>query len=53
MIEFVPMEPGEVEATMADVNELNAAVGFHPHTPIEVGVERFVEWYCSYYRIRD
>lgn len=51
VIEYVPMEAGEVEATMADVDELNAAVGFQPSTPIEKGVERFVSWYRSFYGI--
>jgi len=45
-----PMEPGDVEATYADVDALSAAVGFAPHTPIETGVERFVAWYREYYR---
>lgn len=44
-----PMEPGDVEATYADVDALSAAVGFAPHTPIETGVERFVAWYREYY----
>ena len=51
MTEFVPMEPGEVESTMADVHDLQAAVGFQPSTPIEQGVDRFVSWYRSFYGI--
>lgn len=45
-----PMEPGDVEATYADVDTLSAAVGFAPHTPIEEGVAKFVAWYREYYR---
>lgn len=45
-----PMEPGDVEATYADVDALSTAVGFAPHTPIEQGVAKFVAWYRDYYR---
>lgn len=47
-VELKPMEPGDVEATYADVSALSGAVGFHPSTPIETGVARFVEWYRDY-----
>ncbi|HEV2097941.1 MAG TPA: NAD-dependent epimerase [Stellaceae bacterium] len=47
--EFLPMQPGDVPATCADVRDLEAAVGFKPSTPIEAGVERFVRWYRDYY----
>jgi UDP-glucuronate 4-epimerase len=50
-VQLVPLEPGEVEATMADVEDLHSAVGFHPHTPIEEGVERFISWYRGFYGI--
>ena len=43
--EFLPMQPGDVPATYADIDDLVAATGFAPATPIEVGVERFVRWY--------
>ena len=46
---FLPMQPGDVPATFADVQALADAVGFAPATPIEVGVERFVAWYREYY----
>jgi UDP-glucuronate 4-epimerase len=46
---FLPLQPGDVPATYADVDDLVKAVGFKPSTPIEVGVERFVNWYCAYY----
>jgi UDP-glucuronate 4-epimerase len=46
--ELLPMQPGDVEETYADVSELAAAVGFAPDTPIEKGVERFVLWYRNY-----
>lgn len=46
---MLPMQPGDVPATYADVEDLVRDVGFAPRTPIEVGVERFVEWYRGYY----
>ena len=49
--EFLPMQPGDVPRTYADVDDLIADVGFKPSTPIEVGVKRFVEWYREYYKV--
>jgi UDP-glucuronate 4-epimerase len=46
---LLPMQPGEVEATFADVDDLEREVGYRPATPIEDGVERFVAWYRDYY----
>ena len=46
---LLPMQPGDVPATYADVDELTRDVGFRPGTPIEVGVERFIAWYREYY----
>jgi UDP-glucuronate 4-epimerase len=48
---MLPMQPGDVPATFADVQDLVDAVGFQPATPIEVGVGRFVDWYRAYYRV--
>ena len=47
--EFLDMQPGDVPATYADVDDLMADVGFKPATPIREGIERFVAWYNSYY----
>jgi UDP-glucuronate 4-epimerase len=47
---LLPMQPGDVPATYADVEDLARDVGFHPATPIEEGVRRFVDWYRTYYR---
>jgi UDP-glucuronate 4-epimerase len=46
--ELVPMQPGDVPATYADVSDLEREVGFRPKTPIEVGIHRFVGWFRSY-----
>jgi UDP-glucuronate 4-epimerase len=48
---FLPLQPGDVPATCADVDDLMAAVGFKPSTPIEDGIKRFVSWYRQYYGV--
>jgi UDP-glucuronate 4-epimerase len=48
--ELVPMQPGDVPATYADVDDLMRDVGFRPSTPIAEGIARFVEWYRAYHR---
>lgn len=52
-IRSLPFQPGDLPATCADVDDLIAYIGFKPHTPIEVGVARFVEWYRSFIRSED
>ena len=47
---MLPMQPGDVPATYADVDDLTRDVGFKPATPIDVGVQRFVDWYMAYFR---
>ena len=47
--EYLPMQPGDVPATYAEVSRLHALTGFQPSTPLAVGIERFVAWYKSYY----
>lgn len=47
--QFMDLQPGDVVATYADVDDLMQDVGFKPATPIEVGVGRFVEWYKEFY----
>ena len=46
---LLPLQPGDVPETLADVDDLAADVHYRPDTPIEVGVRRFVEWYRDYY----
>jgi len=46
---FLPLQPGDVPETYADIDDLVADVGYRPVTPIEVGVRRFVDWFCEYY----
>ncbi len=47
---MLPMQPGDVPTTFADIEDLKADIGFEPKTPIEEGVKRFVAWYRDYYR---
>lgn len=47
-MDLLPMQPGDVPATYADIEDLSCDVGFRPATPIEVGIPRFVEWYRAY-----
>jgi UDP-glucuronate 4-epimerase len=48
--EFLDLQPGDVPATYADVDDLIADVGFKPQTPITTGIQQFVEWYKQYYK---
>ena len=50
VLELLPMQAGDVEATEADTSALNKATGFRPDTPVEEGVKRFVAWYRDYYK---
>lgn len=49
--ELLPMQPGDVPDTYADVDALVDHVGYRPETPVEVGVKRFVEWYRDFYEV--
>ncbi|MDA1302679.1 MAG: NAD-dependent epimerase [Proteobacteria bacterium] len=48
--ELLPMQPGDVQATYADIDALIRDHGYRPDTPIEKGIARFVEWYRDYYQ---
>jgi len=47
--ELLPLQPGDVPNTFADVSELGRQVGYKPTTPVDEGVARFVEWYRAYF----
>jgi UDP-glucuronate 4-epimerase len=49
MIEGLPMQPGDVPASQADAQDLRAAIGFQPATPLSEGIRRFVDWYLKDY----
>ena len=50
-LDLMPMQPGDVPATFADVSDLESAVGFRPATSVDEGVARFVAWYKDYYKV--
>ena len=48
-IEFLPMQPGDVKETYANIDALSREVGFRPSTPLETGIQNFVDWYRTYF----
>jgi UDP-glucuronate 4-epimerase len=46
---FLPLQPGDVPETCADIDDLVRDVGYRPETPLELGVKNFVDWFCEYY----
>lgn len=48
---LLPMQPGDVPETSANIDDLGEDVGYRPATPVEVGVRRFVDWYREYYKV--
>jgi len=50
-LNLLPMQPGDVPDTYADVSALETDVGFKPTTPVEQGVRQFIEWYKDFYKI--
>ena len=51
VIEFKPMQPGDVKDTFADISAIQRDHGFEPSTTIDVGIPRFVDWFKQYHRI--
>jgi UDP-glucuronate 4-epimerase len=52
-LHFLPLQPGDVLATFADVADLETEIGFRPKTSLEVGLKRFVDWYLNFYREKE
>nr|WP_323759733.1 NAD-dependent epimerase [Immundisolibacter sp.] len=48
---LLPMQPGDVPETSANIDDLGADVGYRPATPVEIGVRNFVAWYRDYYKV--
>jgi UDP-glucuronate 4-epimerase len=48
---LLPIQPGDVPATYADIDRARTKLGFKPLTPIDVGIPRFVQWYFDYHRL--
>jgi UDP-glucuronate 4-epimerase len=51
VMEMLPMQPGDVPATYADIDRIRAKLGFEPTTPISEGIPKFVEWYLQYHKL--
>lgn len=48
--EFLPMQDGDVVSTYADIDELAHDFGYKPQTPLHVGIQKFIDWYCNFYK---
>ena len=48
----LPMQPGDVPATYADVDDLSRDINYSPNTPVETGIKEFVEWYKQFYKVK-
>lgn len=48
LIEYYPMQPGDVEKTYADISQIHAYCGFKPETGLKAGIQKFCEWYLGY-----
>jgi UDP-glucuronate 4-epimerase len=49
--EMLPLQQGDVPATYADIDDLVRDAGFKPSTPIQEGIDRFINWYRAYYNV--
>lgn len=51
--EYIPMQPGDVVQTFADISDLTKETGYRPKVDIDYGIEKFIKWYKNYYLIGD
>ena len=51
MIELLPMQPGDVAETYADIEDSRRDLGFEPETSIEDGIPRFIAWFREYHKL--
>ena len=51
ILEYQPLQPGDVADTYADIDAIQADLGFHPTTRIDEGIPKFVEWYRRYHKV--
>ena len=49
--EMMPIQPGDVEKTWADVSSLKKDYNYNPDTPVETGIQRFIDWYREYFKV--
>jgi UDP-glucuronate 4-epimerase len=52
IMKMMPIQPGDVQKTWADTSELKADFNYSPFTPIQDGINRFIDWYLDYYKIK-
>jgi UDP-glucuronate 4-epimerase len=50
-MEMMPMQPGDVPATYADIDRIHTKLGYKPTTPISQGIPKFIDWYKTYHKI--
>jgi UDP-glucuronate 4-epimerase len=50
---YMPMQPGDVDTSWANADELAQNIGYTPITPIDKGIHNFVDWYLDYFEIRN
>ena len=50
-IEFLPMQPGDVEKTYSDIKKSNKMLDYKPTTNIDIGIKKFIDWYKDYHKI--
>ncbi len=50
---FLPLQPGDVKSTYADVSDLIEDLGYKPQTSIKEGISNFIDWYLDYYKIKE
>lgn len=50
-LNLLPMQPGDIVRTEADISDTTRVLGYAPTTPVEVGVRRFADWYCEYHGV--
>ncbi len=48
---MMPLQPGDVPVTSADIEKSRQVLGFHPKTPLREGIRKFVAWYRAYYKV--
>ena len=48
---FLPMQPGDVKETYAEISESKKDLNFHPNTSIKNGIPKFIKWYKAYYKL--
>ena len=49
--DFLPIQPGDVEETFADISKINEWTGFKPQTNLNTGIKKFINWYKNYYKL--